>query len=300
MVAADFFDFVVDNDQSGDRLDKTLGSQPGCSRALARRLIEAGAVFVADRRVGRASFTVRSGQRIRAPRRLPEVPEIDWSSRILYRDEHWLAVDKPTGVPSAPTPLGERGSVPKLLQQQLGLSQCPTVVHRLDHDVSGVLVLALSRTGTRRLTEAFTSGRVRKFYYGLVQGTPDPPNGRIELAIGKDPRRRGRRRVDPHGQAALTEYRSLDPVQPFADCTAVELQLHTGRTHQLRVHLAALGCPLLGDRWYGGPQSICDGSGRVMQVPRLCLHAQRLVIAGVEPVGDLSLEAALPDFLASG
>lgn len=294
MPAVGFHDFVIGPDVDSLRLDKALGAQEGCSRTLARKLIDAGAVFVNGRRVLRQSGPVRPGDHIRAPLALPPLPDVDLGEP-LHRDAHILALNKPVGVPSAPTPLGIRGTLPELARLQLGLPQRPTVVHRLDTDVSGVLVLALDRTGTRRITDWFTGGRARKWYRALVTGAPPAAEGRITEPIGRDPGRAGRMRVDPRGDAARTDYRVLEGAPP--GCTALSLRLHTGRTHQLRVHLASVGCPVLGDRWYDG-SLVVDGPGGKRPVPRLCLHAHRLEVAGGGPRGaDLELEAPLPDFL---
>lgn len=300
MPAFGFHDFVVGEDiVSGivsQRLDKALGAQEGCSRTMARKLIDAGAVFVNGRRVLRQSSPVRVGDRIRAPQRLPPLPAVVLDEP-LHRDRHVLALNKPVGVPSAPTPLGIRGTLPDLAREQLGLGRRPIVVHRLDADVSGVMVLALDRAGAKRVTSWFTEGKARKWYRALVAGAPPQAQGRIEVGIARDPARSGRMRADGAGDSARTDYRVLGGAPP--GCTALELRLHTGRTHQLRVHLAWLGCPVLGDRWYGGPQVLDGPDGANQPVGRLCLHSQRLEVAGEGPGGaDLVLQTPVPDFLA--
>lgn len=295
MPAFDFHDFIVGSDAVSQRLDKALGAQEGCSRTAARKLIDAGAVFVNGRRVLRQSSPVRPGDHVRAPQHLPPLRTVVLGEP-LHRDRHVLALDKPVGVPSAPTPLGIRGTLPELAREQLGLERRPIVVHRLDTDVSGVLVLALDRAGAKRLTSWFTERKARKWYRALVAGEPPEAQGRIEVGIGRDPARSGRMRAHSSGDSARTDYRVLEEAAP-PGCTALELRLHTGRTHQLRVHLAWLGCPVLGDRWYGGPQVV--GGPEATPVPRLCLHSQRLEVAGAGPRGaDLVLEAPMPDFFA--
>ncbi len=294
MPAFGFHDFVVGSDIVSQRLDKVLGQRSGCSRTKARKLIDAGAVFVNGRRVVRQSSPVGAGDRIRAPEQLPPLPSVVLGEP-LHRDRHFLALNKPTGVPAAPTPLGIRGTLPELARVQFELKSRPLVVHRLDVDVSGVMVLALNRAGTQRLTGWFTEGKARKFYRALVSGKPPAAQGRIEESIGRDPARAGRMCVHRSGDAARTDYRVLPDLAP-PGCTALELRLHTGRTHQLRVHLAWLGCPVLGDRWYDGPL-VVESEGT--PIPRLCLHSHRLEVSGGSLKGaDLLLEAPVPDFLA--
>lgn len=290
-----FDEFQVEAGQVGERLDKVLGRRPGCSRTLARKLIDAGAVFVNGRRTRRASRPVRAGDHIRSPRALPEVEEVDLTGRILYRDQELIAVDKPAGLPSAPTPYGQRGTMPEELRRQLQLKDPPRLVHRLDRDVSGVLVLAVGRQGTRRLTAWFQQGRVRKHYRALVGGQPTATAGVFDDPIGADPARPGRMRVSPRGAPARTSYRHLGAAPRFPGCAELELLLHTGRTHQLRVHLAAAGLPVLGDRWYGGLRRVVGIHGEDVTVPRLCLHAHRLEVDPGPGEPGLTLEAPLPE-----
>lgn len=299
MASPEFHELTVPPEASGERLDKVLGAEPGFSRTLARKLIDAGAVFVDGVRTRRAARPVAAGERIRAPRGLPPTSGEDLGPRVLHRDRHLLVVDKPAGVPSAPTPLGVRGTLPDLLKNQLGLRELPRVVHRLDADVSGVLALALDREGARRLTAAFEAGTARKWYRAVVRGALPAPAGTVEAPIARDPARKGRMRVAPGGDPARTDYRDLGEVPGYPGCHALEIRLHTGRTHQIRVHLAHLGCPLVGDRWYGGPRRVADGAGALVAVPRLCLHAARLEIPlGADPSGPLTVfEAPLPELL---
>jgi RluA family pseudouridine synthase len=294
-----YHEFPASAAEAGHRLDQVLGSRPGCSRSLARRLIDAGAVFVDGRRVKRASLILSAGQQVRAPTALPERVGPQEPIPVLLREAGLLAVIKPVGVPSAPTPLGERGCLPALLAEQLGLRETPIVVHRLDVDVSGVIVLAENRAAARMITAWFTEGRTEKIYHALVRGAPPSVEGEVAAPLGRDPARRGRMRVHPAGDPALTGWRVLREVAGVRDATELEVRLHTGRTHQIRVHLAHLGCPLLGDRWYGGPGSVVAADGRTIAVPRLCLHAHRLRVQrpGATP---LDLVAEVPDFLGLG
>ncbi len=298
-----FVQFEVSKARAGQRLEHVLVDAAGMTPDVVQGLLEAGAVFVNGKRSRSGGRVLRVGDRVRAPRSLPPVPRVDLTRRVIYRDPEILVVDKPAGVASAPTRQGARGTLPALLQEQLGLPEAPVVVHRLDRDVSGVLALALSRAGARRLTAAFERGEARKWYRGLVHGAPPETTGRIEAPIGRDPQRPGRTRVDPRGDAARTDYEVLVPASEHQAHSELCLRLHTGRTHQIRVHLSHLGCPLLGDRWYGGP-GFTRIEGQRQTVKRLCLHAERLELPwgapGTSPDDEAPVscfEAPVPAFL---
>ncbi|MDY0002258.1 MAG: RluA family pseudouridine synthase [Polyangia bacterium] len=283
---------------AGERLDRVLGQAEGFSRSLARKLIDAGAVFVNGARTRRASRPMSPGELIRAPRSLPPIPRAELGPRILHRGEGILVVDKPSGVASAPTPLGIRGTLPWLLSEQLGLPALPIVVHRLDLEVSGVMALALDRRGARLLSKAFEGGLARKHYFAIVSGAPPAIEGEVEAPIGKDPGRRGRMRVAPSGDPARTGYRRQGAPSGYQGCEQLSIRLHTGRTHQIRVHLSHLGCPILGDRFYGGPRRVRSAEGSWVTVPRLCLHSHRLELPLGGRAGELmTFEAPLPELL---
>jgi 23S rRNA pseudouridine1911/1915/1917 synthase len=161
-------------------------------------------------------------------------------------------------------------------------------VHRLDRETSGVVVLARTRPAAAALSAAFREGNARKTYLALCARAPSPPEGRIAEPLAADPQRPGRRRVDPAGEPAATAYRTLR-VGPGGEAL-VEAQPETGRTHQIRVHLAHLGAPLLGDARYGGPRRVLE-----LAVPRVMLHALRLEVAHPASGARLLLEAPVPE-----
>ena len=290
-----YLQFEVPSAHGGRPLGEVLRQAAHLKPEQVQELVGAGAVTVNGKRARGRRQPVQVGDRIRAPRKLPPEPQVSLTSRVLYRDEQLLVVDKPAGVAAAATPLGERGTLPALLARQLGLPRSPHVVHRLDRPVSGVMALALDRAGARELTTQFESGRARKEYYALVQGAPPRDQGRIEVPIGRDPGRRGRQRVDASGAPARTDYQVHERARAERPYSALWLRLHTGRTHQLRVHLAHLGCPILGDGLYGGPRQLTTAAGS-RAVTRLCLHAARLTLEA--PDGSPRVfEASLPAFL---
>jgi tRNA pseudouridine32 synthase/23S rRNA pseudouridine746 synthase len=189
--------------------------------------------------------------------------------RLLYRDGLMLIVDKPAGLPVHKGPKGGP-SVEELAEAlRFGLPQRPELAHRLDKDTSGCLVLGRHRKALRRLGRLFADGRIAKTYWAIVEGAPPEDEGRIELPLGKRSKTRGWwMKVDPGGLPSITDYRVLGRAESL---TFVELRPLTGRTHQLRVHLAAIGCPILGDAIYG--DAAVGGSG-----PPLHLHARAISV----------------------
>lgn len=274
----------------GERLDRFIAARGAVSRGLARRAIEQGGVFLDGRRCKVASKQVRAGYEITVNLeeggRAPAAGVALERSRLLFADEHLVAVDKPAGVPAQPTLTTDRGTLPLLVGALLGDEV--TLVHRLDRETSGVTVLARTRAAAAALSEAFRLGGPEKTYLALCARAPTPPEGRLEAAIGKDPRRAGLRQVSAGGDAAATRYRTL----ATGEAALVEARPETGRTHQLRVHLAHLGAPLLGDPRYGGPRMV-----GAVSVPRVMLHARRLELAHPVTGAPMVLEAPVPEDL---
>jgi tRNA pseudouridine32 synthase/23S rRNA pseudouridine746 synthase/23S rRNA pseudouridine1911/1915/1917 synthase len=169
--------------------------------------------------------------------------------RVLYRDGLVLVVDKPAGIPVHAGPGGGPNLENGFDALRFGLPHPPALAHRLDSDTSGCLVLGRHPRALRRLGRLFAEGKVEKTYWAVVDGRPGHDEGRIETGLRKLTRGSGWRMVvDPGGQRAVTDYRV---VAVAADSTWLELRPRTGRTHQIRVHCAALGCPVVGDPVYG-------------------------------------------------
>jgi tRNA pseudouridine32 synthase / 23S rRNA pseudouridine746 synthase len=205
------------------------------------------------------------------------------AARLLYRDGLMLIIDKPAGLAVHKGTKGGSNLEDLLDGLRFGLPRRPELAHRLDKDTSGCLVLGRHRKALRRLGRLFAAGDVDKTYWAVVLGRPPAAEGRIELPLGKRSKERGWwMKVDPDGLPALTEYRVLGEAlgQSF-----LELRPRTGRTHQLRVHLAALGCPVLGDAIYGrrdssSPQPPLHLLARAIAVP---LYPNRAPIATTAP-----------------
>jgi tRNA pseudouridine32 synthase / 23S rRNA pseudouridine746 synthase len=190
----------------------------------------------------------------------------DLLARVLYRDGLMLIVDKPAGLPVHKGPKGGASLADLLDALRFGLPTRPELAHRLDKDTSGCLVLGRHRKALQRLGRLFAAGRVDKTYWAVVEGAPPEVEGRIELPLARrsDDPRSWWMKVDEGGQPAATDFRVLGRSDRL---TWLELRPSTGRTHQLRVHLAALGCPILGDTVYGNSEG-----------PPLHLHARSVAV----------------------
>ena len=205
-------------------------------------------------------------------------------ARLLYRDALMLIIDKPAGLAVHTGPKGGPNLEGLLDGLRFGLPKRPELAHRLDRDTSGCLVLGRHHRALRRLGRLFAGGQVDKTYWAVVEGAPPEEQGRIDLPLGRRNRARGWwMKVDPSGLPSITDYRVLGRA---GDLTWLELRPLTGRTHQLRVHLAALGCPVLGDPIYGNARAAdpermpLQLHARAIAVP---LYANRAPIAAVAP-----------------
>jgi RluA family pseudouridine synthase len=189
--------------------------------------------------------------------------------RLLYRDGLMLILDKPAGLPVHGGPKGGPNLEAMFDVLRFGLPHPPALAHRLDRDTSGCLVLGRHRKALSRLGKLFAGGRVEKTYWAIVEGAPLEPRGRVDLALAKRSTERGWwMKTDAEGQPAVTDYTTRGS---GGGLTWLELHPRTGRTHQIRVHCAALGCPIVGDPIYG-PR------GRADDLPPLQLHARAVVV----------------------
>ena len=220
------------------------------------------------------------------PRHPPQSAPPDLPSRILHRDSHVIILNKPAGLPVHRGPSGGPNLEDMLHVLRFGLPQPPGLAHRLDRDTSGCLVLGRHRRALSRLGRLFSAGLVEKTYWAVVEGMPPQPQGRIELALHKEVHRTGWRIVaDPAGQRAVTDWRVLAAA---AGLSLLELHPRTGRTHQIRVHCAELGCPLLGDAAYGA-----TASGEPLH-----LHARAVAFPYAEGRPPIAATAPLPPRMA--
>ncbi len=288
-----------------DRLDRFLAAQvPELSRSAAQRLIEAGQVTVNGEPV-KASYKTRPGDRVVVLLPGDEPLKLVAEAiplQIVYEDTDLLVVDKPAGMVVHPAPGHSSGTlVNALLARYPELAVAggdrPGIVHRLDRDTSGLIVVARNDRTRRALQRQFKERQVHKAYLALLEGHLQPAWGRIEAPIGRDPHHRQRMTVLPGGREALTEYHVLEQfahsVGPAAgDYSLVEAEPLTGRTHQIRVHFASIGHPVVGDAVYGRRRSR-------LAVPRQFLHARRLAFKHPRTGQRLEFEAPLPADLAA-
>jgi 23S rRNA pseudouridine1911/1915/1917 synthase len=275
---------------AGQRLDAFLAARGAArSRSAAQRLIDAGAVLVDG--VARAkNHRVAAGERIAVTQpeqgAAPPAPPFE----IVYEDPDLLVVDKPAGLVTHPAP-GHHGTT--LAEALSGTAaggpdpQRAGIVHRLDRDTSGLLVVAKTEEAYAELARQLRAREVRREYLALVSGHPEAQSGTIDAPIGRD---RGRRTVvstrSDRPRAAVTRFEVLERLPAT---TLLRVRLETGRTHQIRAHLAAIGHPVCGDPQYGG-----RACGRELGLERQFLHAERLMFRHPRTGADMSCESKPP------
>lgn len=268
--------YEVKDEFTGLRLDQYLAeSGADFSRTLARRLIEIGGVHLSGRRMRRCSEMVRAGDRVDVyVDALPLEPVPLGEERILYRDRDLIVLDKPAGMPTQPTPARYQGTVYAELQKLLAgtqrAGQRPTIgmVQRLDQDTTGVMAFSIHPGAHKKMTENFVGRLVDKSYWALVDGTPDAAEGTFTSQLARRRSTNLMVSVTRGGKPAETRYRLLKTLHGVS---MVEINLVTGRSHQIRAHFSEAGLPLLGDSAYGGPVRVAE-----VVVPRQMLHARAL------------------------
>ena len=295
--------FTTEDD--GARLDRALAARlPEHSRSFIARLIEDGRVTLEGTAAARASTRVAEGQNaeVDIP---PPAPTTAASQEmplsVLYEDADLVVIDKPAGLVVHPAAgHADRTLVNALLFHVQDLSGIggelrPGIVHRLDKDTSGVMVIAKNDEAHRKLSAAWGTEAVRKEYLAIVYGTPQKPRGTIDAPIARDPRNRKRMAIVAGGRRAVTDYELIEPLR---HASVVRCILHTGRTHQIRVHLKSIGHPIIGDPVYSGPQwrGIPDKrlQKAIVSFGRQALHAVSLQIPHPKTDKLMSFTAPVP------
>lgn len=268
--------------QRGERLDKALVEfLPDLSRAQIQRLIEGGQVLINGQLPAKAGVRLEGGETavVAVPAPVPSTLIAEAIPlQVVYEDADMLVLDKPAGLVVHPAAGHASGTLVNALLAHVkdfggvGGSLRPGIVHRLDKDTSGLIVVAKHDAAQRALQAQFKLRKVEKQYVALVVGRPPTPSGRVEAAIGRDPRHRQRMAVvtnsELRSRMAVSEYRTREALRGY---TLVDVKPETGRTHQVRVHMAFLGCPLAGDLLYGV-------SGGRYKLARHFLHAAVLTL----------------------
>jgi 23S rRNA pseudouridine1911/1915/1917 synthase len=291
--------WIVSEDDAGQRLDVAVAGFADITRSQARRWLEEGRVRL-NGAAGRASQRVREGDEVGAspPEPLPSplAPEAI-ALRVLFEDADLIVIDKPAGLVVHPAPGHAGGTLVNALLHHCGdLAGVggvlrPGIVHRLDRGTSGVMVAAKRDAAHQHLSEQFRAHTIEREYRALVRGLPAAETGRVDRPIGRHPTERKRMSVKTRsGREAQTAWRVLRRF-PRAERSWLAVHPETGRTHQIRVHLAAAGLPIVGDPVYG--RAVASG------LPRPALHAARLGFSHPRSGERLRFEAELPEDLAA-
>jgi 23S rRNA pseudouridine1911/1915/1917 synthase len=291
--------FSPADEEVGLRADIVLAKRAGVTRTLAQRALRDGAVGIAGRTV-RPSYRLEASDVVEgvipepavAAPRAEEIP-----LKIVFSDDRVLVVSKPAGLVTHPARGHADGT---LVNALLGLgeplsgaeSSRPGIVHRLDKDTSGLLLVAKDDDAGRHLVDAIRARAVDRRYLALVEGAMRPASGTIDAPIGRHPVKRRRMAVVPGGKPAVTHYTVVDSA---GGLTLLEAKLETGRTHQIRVHLAHLGHPVAGDRVYGGSAE----RARALGLARPFLHSWRLEFPHPDGGRTIAITDELPDELTA-
>lgn len=297
--------FNVSTEEAGERLDAYLAARvEGLSRTTIKRAIDDGDALV-DGRALKPSYKLRGGEEIEFE--IPEIPSLDLAPEdlpieVVHEDEEVVVVNKSAGMVVHPAAGARSGTLANALAHHFqklptdGGELRPGIVHRLDRDTSGLIVVAKTARAHENLSEQFRARTIFKSYSALVHGVAREDRGKIEEPVGRDPRNRTRMAVVRRGgREALTIWRARRRFKRF---TLLDVEIKTGRTHQIRVHLAWINHPVVGDETYGGgrDKNIQDAAlrARINSLDRQFLHAARLGFKHPRTDEWMSFDAPLP------
>lgn len=293
-------EYTVEESQSGMRLDKFLTEiYPDQTRSFLQKLVKSGEIKVNGKPVIKAGFVVEGGDQVSASIPTPQAVEIEAENiplDILYEDADVLIVNKPKGMVVHPSAGHYSGTLVNAIMYYCADSLSgingeirPGIVHRIDMDTTGALIICKNDAAHVDIAEQIKEHTVTRRYRGIVCGVVKEDEGTIEGAIGRHPTQRKKMAInEKNGKPAITHYKVL---QRFAKYTYMEFRLETGRTHQIRVHMASIGHPLLGDELYGNPKNLA-----MKGLQGQTLHA--MVIGFVHPTTHeyMEFEAPLPEY----
>lgn len=283
----------------GQRLDAFLAETlEGVTRAQAQKLLERGMVTLSGRPAAK-NLRLRAGEAVEVtlpePEPLAALPE-DIPLDVRYEDEDVIVINKPVGMVVHPAPGHPGGTVVNALLHRCGPSLSgingvlrPGIVHRIDKDTSGLLIAAKNDFAHQSLASQLESHSLRREYQGIVTGHMREPSGTVDAPIARHPTERKKMAVIPGGRRAVTHWETLEEL---AGAGQLRFRLETGRTHQIRVHMAYLGHPLLGDRVYGSPKGYPGLAGQ-------CLHAWALTFSHPRTGREVRVECGLPDYFTA-
>ncbi len=293
---------IIPGALAGERLDRIVSLITGASRADASELVVAGGATVDGEVVIIGKVRLREGQEVVVDESLLPVAELpqaeaDVVFSVVHEDDDVIVVDKPAGLVVHPGAGNLEGTLVNGLLHRypelvgVGESHRPGIVHRLDVGTSGLLVVARTQAAYHHLVSQLAAHDVERTYRTVVWGHPANPTGVVDAPIGRDQRDPMRMAVVVDGRPARTAYRVLATFRTPAETASLECRLETGRTHQIRVHLAAIGHPVVGDANYGGWRD-------AIAIPRPFLHAAALAFRHPTSGALLRFESPLPDDLA--
>ena len=317
MPAYGAFTILVNESDQGRRLDALVAAHlPDCSRSLAANLITNLEILV-DNQAKKPGYRVKCGDKILG--RIPDPAQVEYKPepiplQILYQDSHIVVLNKQAGMVVHPAPGHRHGTLVNALLyhcpdlEGIGGEIRPGIVHRLDKDTSGTMVVAKNAAALENLAKQFKTRTVQKIYLALVYGELRPDEGTITLPIGRHPVHRKRMStITKKGRTAETFWRIQ---KRFQGVTLIELMLKTGRTHQIRVHCATIGHPIVGDQTYGSRRWLHSGRAKVIpglsasaftqikSIPRQMLHAWRLGLIHPHSGERMTFESPIPEDMA--
>ena len=318
-MTAQTLNFAIPPDMHGWRLDRALAAlaaDAGLSRERCKKYIQDGRVLLNGQAAPSPKIAVSEGDLLSLDAEIPssELTPEQGELKIIYRDESLLVIDKPAGLTVHPCPSCPQGTLVHRLLHHFpdleGEGERPGIVHRLDKDTSGLLLIARTEKCRLRLAAQFAGREVDKAYAALAHGAPRPPVGEINIPLARHPVHKTRMAAQPGGREAITRYRTVH-ADPGGRFSLLDVHILTGRTHQIRAHLAHLGHPLWGDRAYGG-QSRLPAPGPDKSTPgrdleneplvagRQMLHARHLAFRHPESGEKMSFDLPPPeDFRAA-
>lgn len=267
------------------RADEYLAEKLPYSRSQIQKKIKAGALMVNQKTCIKPGFLVKNQDRLRWKELQGEVkkniPQGEQDNlMVLYEDDDFLVINKAPGVLSHPSPSSSAPNIADLIQSKLSKNYAKSsdragIVHRLDKDTSGVILTAKNPHAHEAAAKAFKQRAVQKFYIALVKGHPKA-KGRIEASVKRHHSSREKMAINPQGKEAISLF---EEVERFPDCSLLKIEIKTGRTHQIRLHLASIGHPVLGDKTYGDPR-VNAAFKEKTGLKRQFLHAAELKILG--------------------